>query len=191
MDLIKPFTMLVSGQSGCGKTYWVSKLVQETKHLYDNVIWAYSMFQDAYNDLDVDLVEGLPDSIPPNTLLILDDMMLDCSKEIASLFTKMRHASISTIFIVQNLFFDNKYMRTISRNAHYIVLFPNPRDGGMVYRLGLQMYPTKPKYIASAFEQVTLEPYGYLFLDLKPNVKHRVKTGVLQNEEQCVFMCQD
>ena len=191
MDLIRPYTMLVSGQSGCGKTHWVAKLITETKHLYDNVILAYTMHQNLYDDLGIDLVYGLPDNVPPNTLLILDDMMLDCNKDIASLFTKMRHASISTVFIVQHMFFDNKYMRTISRNAHYLVIFPNPRDAGIVQRIGSQIYPSKPKYTVSAFGEATSCPYGYLFLDLKPNVKHRVKTGVLQGEEPCVFLCQD
>ena len=191
MDLIRPYTMLVSGQSGCGKTHWVAKLIAETKHLYDKVILAYTMHQELYDDLGVDLVYGLPDSVPPNTLLILDDMMLDCNKDIAALFTKMRHASISTVFIVQHMFYDNKYMRTISRNAHYFILFPNPRDAGMISRLASQVYPSKPKYIVNAFEQATSVPYGYLFLDLKPNVKHRIKTGLMQDEESCVFLPQE
>ena len=191
MDLVRPYTMLVSGQSGCGKTHWVTRLVEETKHLYDNVILAYTMYQADYEKLGVTLVYGMPSDVPPNTLLILDDMMFDCNKTMAELFTKMRHASISTIFIVQHMFFDNKFLRTISRNAHYHVLFPNPRDAGMIHRLATQIYPAKPTFITSAFDQATSVPFGYLFLDLKPNVKHRIKTGVLQNEEPCVFLCHD
>jgi septin family protein len=58
MDFIMPYTMLVSGQSGCGKTFWVSKLIQETKHLFDDVILAYTMYQDVYEELGVTLVYG-------------------------------------------------------------------------------------------------------------------------------------
>jgi hypothetical protein len=86
------------------------------------------MYQPAYEELGVTLVEGYPGDIPPKTLLILGDMMLECNKEMASLFTRMRHASICTIFIVQNMFFDNKYMRTISRNAHYMVIFRKTQE---------------------------------------------------------------
>ena len=189
MDLIVPYTMVVSGQSGCGKTYWVSKLVKETKHLFDHVILAYKMYQTDYETMNVTLTENIPEEIPPKTLLIIDDMMLECDKNMASLFTRMRHASISTIFIVQHMFFDNKYLRTINRNAHYLVVFPNPRDALMIRKLALQMYPSKPKLIETAFEMATEEPFGYLFLDLKPNVKHRVKCGVLQDEEHSVFLC--
>jgi hypothetical protein len=146
------------------------------------------MYQPFYEDLGVTLIEGFPDEIPPNTLLILDDMMLECNKDMASLFTRMRHASISTIFIVQNMFFDCKYMRTISRNAHYMVLFPNPRDAGMINKLGQQMFPGKSKYIVESFQQATAKPFGYLFIDLKPNVKYRIKTGVLRGEEPCIFV---
>lgn len=181
--------MLISGQSGCGKTVWVSKLIKQTKHFYDNVIFAYKMYQSAYDELDVELVEGFPTNISCNTLLILDDMMLECNQEMASLFTRMRHKNISTIFIVQNMYFDNKYMRTINRNAHYMVVFPNPRDCAMIGTLGHQMFPGKPKFIVNAFEMATSTPYGYLFLDLKPNVKHRVKTGILHKEEPFIFVC--
>jgi hypothetical protein len=191
MDLITPFTMLVSGQSGCGKTFWVSKMLDQVRDRFEHIVLAYTMHQSLYEVMGVELIEGFPKIIKPNTLLILDDMMLECSKEMASLFTRMRHVNVSTIFIVQNLFFDNKFMRTISRNAHYMVVFPNPRDTAMINTLGSQMFPAKPKFIVNAFLDATSVPYGYLFIDLKPNVKHRIKTGVLEDEEPCVYMCSE
>ena len=96
--------MLVSGQSGCGKTFWVSKLIQQLREKFENITFAYTMYQDSYKNLNVTLVEGFPEDVLPNTLLILDDMMLDCDKNFAKYFTKMRHVNISTVFIVQNLY---------------------------------------------------------------------------------------
>jgi hypothetical protein len=47
----------------------------------------------------------------------------------ASLFTKKsHHRNISVMYIEQNLFHKGKNHRTISLNAHYMVLFKNPRD---------------------------------------------------------------
>ena len=58
----------------------------------------------------------------------------------------------------------------------------------MINTLSYQVYPSKSKWIANAFEDATSRPFGYLFLDLKPNVKHRVKTGVLSHEEYYVYV---
>ena len=67
-------------------------------------VFAYTIYQDSYKDLNVTLVEVFPEDVAPNTLLVLDDMMLDCDKNFAKYFTKMRHVNISTVFIVQNLY---------------------------------------------------------------------------------------
>ena len=46
---------------------------------------------------------------------------------------------MSVIFLTQNLFHKNKHMRTISLNAHYLVLFKNPRDVEQFTTLARQM----------------------------------------------------
>jgi UDP-N-acetyl-D-mannosaminuronic acid transferase (WecB/TagA/CpsF family) len=43
--------------------------------------------------------------------------------------------------IVQNLFHRGKHHRTISLNAHYMVLFKNQRDVSQIMALAHQMYP--------------------------------------------------
>jgi len=180
--------MLVNGQSGCGKTDFVCRLIRAQKHNFKHVLFAYAMYQPIYETLCVELVQGLPSNVPNDCLLILDDMMFDCNKDVASLFTRMRHANVSTIFIVQDMYFDNKYLRTINRNSHYKVLYPNPGNATMLRTQSYQVYPDKPKFILNAFEKATAVPFGYLFLDLKPNVKHRVKTGILPGEDMFIFM---
>ena len=55
---------------------------------------------------------------------------------VASLFTiKSHHKNISVMYIVQNLFHRGKYHRTISRNAHYMVLFKNLTDVSQIMAL--------------------------------------------------------
>lgn len=183
-----PYTMVVSGQTGSGKTQFVSELINHQKAIHDppfeKIIYCYSILQPIYMKMQTtvpssELVEGFPnefyDSLQKNqsfenTLLVLDDMMIDLEsdKRLPMLFTKMRHKNISTLFIVQNFFFTSKYMRTVTRNAQYIVLFTNPRDKTMISTLGRQMFPETPKFLADAFQQATSRPFGYLFIDCKP-----------------------
>ena len=62
---------------------------------------------------------------------MLDDQMIDASKDksIVNLFTRgSHHRNLSVIYIVQNLFYQEKDSRSISLNSHYLILFKNPRD---------------------------------------------------------------
>ena len=175
---------------------------------FEKIIIAFSMIQPVYMNFKIStenvvLVEGFPteqleeimqNSSRHNTLIVLDDLMVEMENDprIASLFTKMRHKNVSTIFLVQNLYFGSKYMRTVTRNSHYI-LFENPRDASMISTLGRQVFPTRLNYLADAFYQATQKSYGYLFLDLKPGAdkRLRVREGVLPwRLDKPLYTCQ-
>jgi len=48
------------------------------------------------------------------------------------MFTKIsHHRNVSVVYLTQNVFDKNKYARTISLNAHYLVLIKNPRDASV------------------------------------------------------------
>jgi len=65
------------------------------------------------------------------TMIVVDDHMSDVNQLVADIFTKIsHHRNISMLYLSQNLFDKNKYARTISLNAHYLVLFKNCRDAG-------------------------------------------------------------
>jgi molybdopterin-guanine dinucleotide biosynthesis protein len=209
-ELVTPYTMVVSGQTGSGKTHFVAELIKHQEEMhdvkFDKIILAFSMIQPIYLNLklkhdNITLVEGFPTealeeimekSENENTLIVLDDLMveLENDKRIAALFTKMRHKNVSTIFLVQNLYFNSKYMRTVTRNSHYMAIFENPRDAGMINTLGRQVFPTNGKFLPDAFRQATIKPYGYLFLDLKPgsDKRLRVREGVLPGEQTFVYL---
>ena len=69
-------------------------------------------------------------------------------------------------------------------------LFKNPRDATQVATLGRQMYPGKSKFLIEAFKDATQKPYGYLFLDMKPETEeiYRVRTNIFPNERQYVYL---
>lgn len=207
LKLSTPFTMIISGQTGSGKTVFVKRMLENQKQLFqpsfDKIIYVYNVMQAIYNDIrnltdNLELVEGFTDDLAERlkendqkTLLILDDLMLEIAenKFLPRLFTMMRHKNISTVFIVQNFYFQSKYMTTVTRNAHYIVLFPNPRDMTIISTLGKQMFPNKPRFLESSFIMATKKRYGYLFIDLKPgsDEKCMVRESIFPGEQCMVY----
>lgn len=190
------FTMIVCGQTGAGKTQFIHKLLENIPDImshetpFERIIYAYGIYQNFYETISkitkVQLVEGLPelDNTGQKTLLIMDDLFMETNKRIAEIFTRQRHMNLSTIFVVHNFFHECKYMRTISRNANYLVLFRNPRDMCQISCFSRQMYPEDRNFLFDAFKQATEKPYTYLFIDLKPDTPehYRLKSGILPGE---------
>ena len=188
-----PFTALIAGPSGSGKTQFTMKLLRQASELISptpqDIVWCYGVFQDVFNTMkNVRFVEGLPNESEfdgtRRVLLVIDDLMHEVNDKVAQIFTKgSHHKNISVLFLTQNIFHSSKHNRTMNLNSHYIVLFKNPRDIGQVGILGRQMFP-KGKFLEEAFKDATARPYGYLFIDLKPNTDEplRVRTNIFADE---------
>ena len=146
------FTMVVAGPSKSGKTEFVKKLINHLDWILpppERIVWCYREWQPAYESLKerVRFIQDIPDDdekIVRNTavrhLLIFDDMMGGKAiQSIVDWFTrKAHHRNTSVIYITQNIFDKAPQNRTISLNAHYLVLFKNPRDKSQVEILGRQ-----------------------------------------------------
>jgi len=138
LPLRHPFTALVAGPTGCGKTRFVCKLIENARAMIDppprRVVYCYGEYQQLFRKYPrVTFYQGLPNADDFDcrelVLLVVDDLMNETDDSVADLFTKAsHHCNISVAFFVQNLFYKNKHIRTISLNAHYMVLFKNPRD---------------------------------------------------------------
>ena len=191
-----PFTCIVAGPTGCGKTTFVARLLRNASAMIDpppeRVTWYYGEWQTAYENLDIPnmrLEEGLPISFDTDDgkrgLVVLDDLMAETDSRVTNLFTKKSHHSdTSVIYLVQNLFSKNKESRTISLNAQYMIVFKNPRDSSQLANLARQMYPGRGAFVQEAFADVTASPYGYLLIDLKQNTPDdmRLRTSVLPDD---------
>jgi len=95
-------------------------------------------------------------------LLIIDDLMQETDETVSNLFTKgSHHRNVSVICLAQNLFPKNKFARTMSLNAHNMVLFKNPRDATQFANLARQMYPNRSQFAVEAYKDATREPYSY------------------------------
>ena len=127
-------------------------------------------------------------NVQHRTLLILDDLMIASNDSVSNIFTKVSHHRI--VSVAQNLIYKSKQSRTMSLNAHYIVLFKNPRDAMQVDTLARQMYPAQSKFLVEAFKNATEKPFGYLLLDLKADTdeKYRVRTNIFPDEMQYVYV---
>ena len=83
------------------------------------------------------------------------------------------------VYITQNLFLLSNSSRTISLNAHYLVLCQSPRDKMQIKVLVNQL---QAPHMIHAFNDTTSIPHGYLLVDLKPNTPAylRFRTQIFQ-----------
>ena len=104
VSLKSPFTCVVAGPTGCGKTVFVRKLLASGLIFPRprKVIWCYSEWQSAYKEINTKFVEGLTEE--HCVLIIIDDLM-DEFKKMVDVFTKKsRHRNTSVMFVEQNVF---------------------------------------------------------------------------------------
>ena len=191
MEFRHPFTMIVAGPTGCGKTVFVNKMINSPTNFnvkFTEIIWCFSEVESIPYKKGVTFVEGLNnldekfDGTPK--LLIIDDLMHESNDKVVKLFTKTsHHKNISVIFITQNLFHQSKYAREMALNSHYLIAFKNPRDKKQIEYLARQLFPENPKYVIDAYRQATLNPHGYLLFDLKQDTDEnkRLKSDVFES----------
>lgn len=190
-----PATVLIAGPSMSGKSTFIRDLIKHKDAIFhpvpERIIYSYKCYQPIFQEMDnVEFIEGI-DNLPIHTpqtkptLLVVDDQMSEMTKDILHLFTRgCHHNNISLIFIVQNLFCQNKHFRTASLNTHYMVIFKNPRDICQVSNLARQIFPKeKAANMVAAYEDATRAPYGYLFIDLKSHTPDmlRLRSCILPN----------
>ena len=199
-----PANFYISGQSQSGKSYLVRRLLRHLNELFylvpTKVIYCYGEYQKEFDELHgVDFIEGFPTDLTQltqgheQTLLILDDLMGECSgdQRVSDLFTRgSHHKGVSVIYLTQNLFPPGKLSRTISLNSHYFIVFKNPRDSLGIATLAKQMFPRRSQYLMESFHDATKKPYSYLLIDCHPQTqeKLRLRTNILPGERHIVYM---
>ena len=200
-----PFTGIIAGPTGSGKTVLLMKILDNaSKYIYpppDVIVYCYSRWQPLFDQKPFTFHRGLLDTNDldetKNNLIILDDLMEKSSndKSILNLFTvDSHHKNMSVFLITQNLFAQGKYSRSISLNAHYMILLNNPRDRAQINFLARQMFPTNSKFLIECYIDATNDtPHGYLFLDFKQSTPNdmRVQTGILSDDERIVYQIKD
>jgi hypothetical protein len=200
LALRHPFTATVAGPTGCGKTQFTFRLIENASQMISpaprKIYYCYGEYQTIFAKYPhVIFNEGLPDVSnfdgKEPVLLVIDDLMQETNQTVANIFTKVsHHRNVSVLYLTQNLFPKNKFARTISLNSHYLVLFKNPRDAGQFAVLARQMYPNGSKFAIEAFRDATEKAFGYLLVDLKPDTEesHRLRTDIFPGELTHVYV---
>jgi len=179
-----PATILISGPTGSGKTILLRNLIEHFNVTFTNlnknflnILWCYGQWQPLLNvsipNVNIKYINELPkeDKIKGYDIIIIDDLMNEMSKQanFENLFIKKsHHLNITVIFLVQNLFYNAKNMRTISLNCKYMIIMKNPRDTQQIKYISRQVFGNK-KYFIDAYSDATKEAYGYIRIDLTPD----------------------
>ena len=188
-----PFTCILSGPSGSGKSSFCIKFLRNLRSLCTErkfeggIIWCYSE-KSAVPKRQLSALrkkiryrEGVPNNFTNARgrpcLIILDDLLNDVySKDVCNLFTRgSHHRNISVFLITQNLFHQGRYCRDISLNAKYVVLLKNLRDKKQFRYLAHQVFPEDSEGLYRAYIYATRKPHGYLVLDLSQDTDDRLR----------------
>ena len=183
-----PSNFYISGQSQCGKSYLVRRLLAYLNELFhpvpSKVIYCYGEYQKEFDELHgVDFIEGFPQDLNEitqghdQTLLILDDLMSECSTDqrVSDLFTRgSHHKGISVLYLTQN----------------YFIIFKNPRDSLGIATLAKQMFPSRTQYLMDSFQDATKKPFSYLLIDCHPQTPEniRLRTNIFPGERHIVYI---
>ena len=203
---IHPFTCLIAGPTQSGKTHLLQQILLYQDLLItpqlDRIVYCYTKWQPKFDEMklsvrNIEFFQGIKpvDELNQNenNLIVLDDLMQECenSDSISRLFTIDSHHHNTSVFLLsQNLFSRGKYMRTISLNCNYLIIFKNPRDNLQINVLARQMFPDKIQFFMEAFsDAVENKSHSYIFLDLKQSTldKNRVQTGIIPGEKRIIY----
>jgi hypothetical protein len=202
MHFKSPFTCIVVGATGSGKTQLVKKLISHRNELIipepQTVLYCYGELNETvleHKKKGIEIYNGIPDvehikSLQKPLLLIIDDLMLEIDPSyLDMLFTRGSHNwNTSIIFVTQSLF--GKNIRTARANSHYLILMRNPQAKQNVRTIGSQMFPGKLNYFMESFEDATTKPFSYLLIDSHPNTNdnERLMTNIFPGEHQVIYL---
>ncbi len=192
-----PSTMLITGPSGSGKSYFAKNLLECGESIFKPYkpgfnILVYHTWQNIYQEMtDKGLinmsVNGLTDydylkevfeqhKESNGSLIIIDDQMDNIDQNIVNIFTIIsHHMNVTCLLLTQSLFLSNKLYRTISLNSHYICIFKNARDRSSVTQLAKQTHPFRTRFITDAYIDATTNPHSYLLFDLRQETPEQLR----------------
>ena len=186
-----PFKMIVAGPSASGKTSFVCNLVKNCYEMMNaqpkKLICVYRHWQPIYETFEefgVEFVQEIPETLERDSLIILDDVMLEAGDRMASIFTKeAHHQNSSVVYLVQSVF-GRKIDRLLSVNATYCVLMKSVRDKLSIATLARQVFPGQGRYFQDAYKEATSRAFSYLLLDFHPETldKIRVRSHIFPEE---------
>ena len=205
-----PHTALIIGPTSSGKSTFIFKAITNANGIFKippkRIYYCYGVYQPLFDDIkrcvdNIEFVEGIPSTEllqtwatdePDCKLLIMDDLLQQGSKskDVVDIYCKYsHHYNYIAWFVTQNVFSASKEFRTISLNAHYLVLFKNQRDEQQIHTLGRQIFPAQLKYFMDAYRKATSEKYNFLLIDLSPHSdpQYKLRTHIFPEQLMIVY----
>ena len=186
------FKLFVSGPSRCGKTFFISELLENIETFSKNppktILYIYKVWQTKFDEMK-SVVDGFIEdnenvvhqikelALGQRIFVIFDDLINSKSLvDIATLFTvDGRHMNMSMAFLTQRMFVNNEHFRQISQNCDYFCIFKNPRNSSEIRTLAQQLTPGSLDLI-EIYKEATKNPFSYLLINLTqecdPSVKY-------------------
>ena len=191
----EPARVIIAGNSNSGKTFICRELIYKYTSYFNLIlVCGVSKFEIDESRLtcNIKISEEIlnpfdyanSELINKGILFILDDCFTEAVNTpcVSNVFTKGRHANISTIFITQNLFYSGKHSRNISLNSTHFILTQN-RDLGQIERLGTQVFgKTNGAHLSELYKkQMKKKKYSYLLIDLSAQCEEeiRIRTNII------------
>ena len=186
------FKLFVSGPSRCGKTFFISELLENidtfSKDPPETVLYIYKVWQTKFDEMksvvdgfiedNENVVKQLKElALGQRVFVIFDDLINSKSLvDIATLFTvDGRHMNMSMAFLTQRMFVNNEHFRQISQNCDYFCVFKNPRNSSEIRTLAQQLTPGSLDLI-EIYKEATKNPFSYLLINLTqecdPSIKY-------------------
>ena len=182
LKLFSNSNIMVIGSTNTGKTTMILKLIKEQliEPMPKKIFYLYGArqsFMDTWNsdvkNPKIEFVEGLNldviNSYQSPKLLIIDDLMLELSKDLSNHFIAgSHHKMTTTIFVTHSIFLNNENYRLISNNCQYIILMKNKRNFSQVVTLARQVLGAEFKRVIEAYKYIT--SYEFVLLSFHPKV---------------------
>ena len=185
------FKLFIAGPSRCGKTFFVSDLIENieafSKQPPSTIIYVYKVWQTKFDEMrsivhmfipdNENIVNQLKELAKGQPIFVIFDDLLNSNSlaDISNLFTvDGRHMNMSMAFITQRMFVNNEHFRQISQNCDYFCVFKNPRNSSEIRTLAQQLTPGSLDLV-DVYMEATKDPFTYLFINLTQECPPKVK----------------
>src|SRR6266478_5160712 len=170
---------LIVGRSASGKSVLTNCIINRRKELFptkiDKVFYISPRPVSTITARGVKFMKTLPTEIPQNSLIIVDDAMLnkEILKDTAQISIRdIHHTNSHLIVIVQRLYVQNQHYRVIMDQMTHIILFKLTKGFNTLSRFVSDAFPSSHKdYFWSSYNQAVNKPFSHLMVDISGESK--------------------
>ena len=196
------FNLFISGPSRCGKTFFISDLLENidsfAKQPPSTIVYVYKVWQAKFDEMksivnifvkdNENVVNEIKRLAAGQSIFVIFDDLINSSSlaDISDLFTvDGRHMNMSMAFLTQRMFVNNENFRQISQNCDYFVIFKNPRNSSEIRTLAQQITPGSLDLV-DIYMDATQKPFSYLFINLTQECQPKAKylSGLFDMDHQ-------